>query len=125
MDIVYLALARRDEAMQRLRPRLTVLAAALGAGLLATGALAADPASVMIVVDATGSMKGQVDPKVRDAKTKLAVVQDALRAALSTVSPQTKIGLAAFGHRRGSCADTEIMRTPQPVDVGAIMAPVM
>lgn len=117
--------------MQRLRRRLRVLAAALGPALgaalgpLATGALAAEPASVMIVVDGTGSMRALVDPKGRPAKTKLAAVQDALRTALAGVRPQTQIGLAIFGHRRGSCADTEIARAPQPVDADAIMAPLM
>jgi Ca-activated chloride channel family protein len=112
--------------MQRLRRGLWVFATALGAGVLATAALAADTASVMIVVDGTGSMKGLLDAKPKAAaKTKLAAVQDALRTALSMVSPQTQIGLAAFGHRRGSCADTEILRAPQPVDASAIMAPLM
>jgi Ca-activated chloride channel homolog len=115
--------------MQRLRRHLRVLAAGLapglGAWLLATGALAADPASVMIVVDGTASMRAVLDPKTRPPKTKLAAVQDALRAALATAGPQTKIGLAAFGHRRASCVDTEIMRAPLPVDAGAIMAPLM
>jgi hypothetical protein len=79
--------------MQRLRRRLRGVAAALGSalGLLATGALAADPPSVMIVVDGTGSMKGLLDPKARPAKTKLAAVQDGLRAALATVGSQTKV----------------------------------
>jgi Ca-activated chloride channel family protein len=79
----------------------------------------------MIVVDGTGSMRGLVDPKVRPGKAKLTAVQDALRAALATVNPKTRIGLAMFGHRRGSCADTEIAREPQPVDADAIMAPLM
>jgi Ca-activated chloride channel family protein len=117
--------------MQRLRRRLRVFATALGPFLgaalapLATDALAADPASVMIVVDGTGSMRGLVDPKTRPGKAKLAAVQDALRPALAKVSPQTRIGLAIFGHRRGSCVDTEIARAPQPVDADAIMAPLM
>jgi Ca-activated chloride channel family protein len=79
----------------------------------------------MIVVDGTASMKGHVDPKARPTKTKLAAVQDAIRAALATVGPQTKIGLATFGHRRGSCTDTEILRAPQPVDADAMMAQLM
>jgi Ca-activated chloride channel family protein len=79
----------------------------------------------MIVVEGTGSMRRLVDPKVRPPMTKIAAVQDALRAALATVSPQTKVGVATFGHRRGSCADTEILRPPEPVDVDAVMAPLM
>jgi Ca-activated chloride channel family protein len=116
--------------MQRLHRCLHVTAAALLGGaqlavLAAQPARAADPASVMIVVDGTGSMKGLVDPKARPPKSKLAAVQDALKAALSTISPQTNVGLATFGHRRGTCADTEIMRTPQALDAGAIMAPLL
>ena len=102
-----------------------VLVAVLAAGLPATRAWAADPASVMLVIDGTGSMKGLVDPKARPPKAKLNAVQDGLKAALSAINPQTKVGLATFGHRRGSCTDTEIMRTPQPVDAGAIMAPLL
>jgi Ca-activated chloride channel family protein len=38
-------------------------------------------------------------------------------ARLGKIGPQTRVGLAAFGHRRGDCADVEVIRPPEPVDV--------
>jgi Ca-activated chloride channel family protein len=77
----------------------------------------------MIVVDSSGSMAGVLNPK--GGQIKIALVREALRAALATASPRTKIGLAVFGHRPRTCSDTEILRTPQPADVDAMMAPLM
>jgi Ca-activated chloride channel family protein len=99
---------------------MSVAAIALGAWLLAPAASVAETASVMIVLDGSGSMAGQLDPKGRQSKIDLA--RDALRAALANAGPQTRIGLAAFGHRRGSCNDAEIVRAPAPPDVEPMMA---
>jgi len=97
--------------------------AVLGALAAATGARAAESASLIIIVDGSGSMGGFLEGGGR--QTKLALVREALRPALAKVAPQTRIGLAAFGHRRGKdCTDVEIVRTPEPVDVERIVTPV-
>ncbi|HWE21458.1 MAG TPA: VWA domain-containing protein [Hyphomicrobiaceae bacterium] len=106
--------------MQKVRRCLSVAAAALGFCFAATSALAADAAALMVVVDGSGSMAGLLEPKGR--QTKINLVRDSLRAALAAASPQARVGLAAFGHRRGGCNDVEIMRAPEPIDLGPMMA---
>jgi len=86
-------------------------ASVLGATLPAAGARAAESGAMMIVVDGSGSMAGLIEPRARQSK--IVLVRDALRAALATVGPQTRIGLAAFGHRNGGCTDVEIARRPR------------
>ena len=54
---------------------------------------------------------------------KLTVAREAVRRALGKVGGQTRVGLASFGHRRGDCADVEVMRQPEPVDVPRFMEP--
>ena len=54
---------------------------------------------------------------------KLTIAREALRKGLAKVGPQTRVGLASFGHRRGDCSDVEVLLPPEPVDVGRIVAP--
>lgn len=96
------------------------LIGAMAAGLVATAAIAAEPPTTIVIFDGSGSMWGKLDGE-RD--TKFANARDALRRALPKVAPQSRVGLAAFGHRRrGDCSDTEIMLPPEPVDTARIMA---
>src|SRR5262245_10821677 len=118
MDTMCPALTRRAGTMQRLRRFSGLAAAALAAWLTATGA-AADSPALMIVVDGSGSMAGLLEPKAR--LPKIALVREALRASITAATPQTRIGLAAFGHRRGGCTDVEIIRVPEPVVVERMM----
>src|SRR5262245_47573845 len=111
---------RRVEAMRKMR-RCMSLAATCVALLATTNALAADSGAMMIVVDGSGSMAGLIEPRAR--QTKIVLVRDALRTALTAAGPQTRIGLAAFGHRHGGCNDVEIVRPPEPLDVERTMAP--
>jgi Ca-activated chloride channel family protein len=99
----------------------TLLATWLGGWLAAASAEAADPGSMMIIVDGSGSMAGLLEPKGRQPK--IALVRDSLRAALSSTDPQARIGLVAFGHRHGGCNDVEIVRTPQAAHVDRVLAP--
>ena len=97
--------------------------AVIGAVLALTRTLAAEPASLMVIVDGSGSMGRLLEGGGRQSK--LALVREALRQGLAKVPSQTRIGLAAFGHRREKdCADVEIVRTPEPVDVERIMTSV-
>jgi len=81
---------------------------------------AAEPASLIVVVDGSGSMAGLLEGGGR--QTKISLVREALRPALAKIGHQTRVGLAAFGHRRGSCTDVELIRIPEPVDVEPMMA---
>jgi Ca-activated chloride channel family protein len=75
----------------------------------------------MIVVDGSGSMAGLIEPKGRQSK--IGLVREGLLEALSQAGPQTRVGLAAFGHRSGGCRDAEILRPPERPDVERVMAP--
>jgi Ca-activated chloride channel family protein len=62
----------------------------------------------IIVLDASGSMWGQID-----GRAKLEIAREALGSVLSGLDPATEIGLMAYGHReKGSCADIELVVPP-------------
>ena len=91
-----------------------VLACAALLGLAATGTVRAQElASVIVVFDGSGSMAGNIEG-VRGSKVVLA--RDAVRRAVGKAGPQTRVGLVAFGHRRGDCADVELLRALEPPD---------
>ncbi len=93
----------------------SILAAAL-ALLTATAAQAADRA--IIVLDASGSMWGQID-----GKPKLEIAREALRSVLKTIPADTELGLMAYGHReKGSCSDIELVVPPAVGSAAAITA---
>lgn len=94
--------------------------AMLAALTLATAVTAAEPPSVMILVDGSGSMWGAIDGS---RQNKLTVVRDGVRGALAKMSPQSRVGLGGFGHRRGDCGDVEAILPPERLDVERIMAP--
>ncbi|MCU0827065.1 MAG: VWA domain-containing protein [Tabrizicola sp.] len=62
----------------------------------------------IIVLDASGSMWGQID-----GRAKLEIAREALGSVLSGIDPATEIGLMAYGHReKGSCEDIELVVPP-------------
>ncbi len=72
----------------------------------------------IIVLDASGSMWGQID-----GRPKLEIAREALATVLATVPPDTELGLIAYGHReKGSCADIELLVPPGPGTGPAIAA---
>jgi Ca-activated chloride channel homolog len=97
------------------------LAPAAGLGLMLAGlARAADPASLIVVFDGSGSMWGSIE----GAKTsKLVLTREAVRRGLGKINPLTRVGVASFGHRRGDCGDVEVLRAPEPLDVQRILEP--
>lgn len=90
--------------------------------LAVPGAMAAEPPSLIVVFDGSGSMWGNIEGV---KQSKLVLARDALRRSLGRIEPQTRVGLASFGHRRGDCSDVEVIRTPEPLDVERIMAPLV
>ncbi len=80
------------------------------AGLLAlalTPAFAASPndGQVMIVLDGSGSMWGQIE-----GKPKLEIARETLSAVLADTPAGTELGLLAYGHRsKGDCKDIELV----------------
>jgi Ca-activated chloride channel family protein len=62
----------------------------------------------IIVLDASGSMWGQID-----GRAKLEIAREALGSVLAGLDPATEIGLIAYGHReKGSCEDIELVVPP-------------
>ena len=65
----------------------------------------------MIILDASGSMWGQID-----GKPKIVIAREVLDKVIgSATSTKVWLGLMAYGHReKGSCADIEILYSPAP-----------
>lgn len=87
--------------------------------LLAT--LAAPPALAegrsIIVLDASGSMWGQIE-----GRAKLEIAREALGTVLAGIDPATEIGLIAYGHReKGACSDIELVVPPAAGTAQAII----
>lgn len=80
----------------------------------ATSPVRADTAPpVLIVLDGSGSMWGKMEG---DETAKFYGTRDFLRDLLGRAPPQSRIGLASFGHRRkADCSDVEIIA---PVEAG-------
>ena len=99
-----------------------VVALALFSGILSLVAVNAadEPPSVIVVFDGSGSMWGKIEGT---RQNKLTVAREACGAGWPRVGPQTRVGLASFGHRRGDCSDVEVMLPPEPLDVERIIAP--
>ncbi len=82
--------------------------------LIFTAALALLPLQLhadgrsIIVLDASGSMWGQID-----GRAKLEIAREALNDVLQSIPADTELGLIAYGHReKGSCADIELIVPP-------------
>ncbi|WRH61044.1 MAG: VWA domain-containing protein [Fuscovulum sp.] len=70
----------------------------------------------IIVLDASGSMWGQID-----GRAKLEIAREALAGVLAGIDPATELGLMAYGHReKGSCSDIELVVPPGPGTAQAI-----
>jgi Ca-activated chloride channel family protein len=70
----------------------------------------------IIVLDASGSMWGQID-----GKAKLEIARTALSTVLKDIPPDTELGLIAYGHRsKGDCKDIETVVAPAAGTAAAI-----
>lgn len=87
----------------------------IGRMLTALGFLAVSVAAVpvhaqtlsdtLIVLDASGSMWGQIQ-----GRSKIEIARETLSSVLSETSPDMNIGMIAYGHRvRGQCSDIETL----------------
>ena len=62
----------------------------------------------IIVLDASGSMWGQID-----GRTKIDIAREALAGVVAELPADTEMGLMAYGHReKGSCDDIELIVPP-------------
>lgn len=80
-------------------------------------AMAMAEGRTMIVLDASGSMWGQIG-----GRTKVEIAREVLGTVLAQVPPETELGLVVYGHRtRGDCADIEVAVPAGPGTAQAII----
>lgn len=80
----------------------------LGSLLLSLTASTAAHEATLVVLDASGSMWGQIE-----GRPKLEIARDTLAGALAALPAQSEVGLMAYGHRRrGDCNDIELIVPP-------------
>ncbi len=80
----------------------------------------AEGAKVILVLDASGSMWGQIE-----GRTKIEIAREAVAKILSTWRPSDDLGLIAYGHRtKGDCNDIELMIEPGPLNKDAFQSTV-
>jgi len=62
----------------------------------------------IVVLDASGSMWGQID-----GRSKIEIARETIGKVLPSVSKDTELGLMVYGHRdKGSCSDIELVVPP-------------
>lgn len=72
----------------------------------------------ILVLDASGSMWGQVD-----GTPKIAIARDVIRGLLDDWNTKVDLGVTAYGHReKGNCADIETLVPVGPVDGDRMMS---
>jgi Ca-activated chloride channel family protein len=95
------------------------------AALLMAGLLLASPASAqmderadtILVLDASGSMWGQID-----GVNKIVIAREVIAEVLQDLPGTLDLGLMAYGHnRRGDCSDIEMLIEPGPDTRAAIV----
>lgn len=89
---------------------------ALGLLLCAPLAHTAETAATLLVLDASGSMWGQIE-----GQTKIAMARGAIDTLLEGWDATKALGLVAYGHRRkGDCGDIETLIPPDGFDADAM-----
>ena len=84
----------------------------------ATSSMAGE--NMMLVLDASGSMWGQIA-----GKTKVEIARETVAEVLADWKSENALGLVAYGHRRkGDCSDIETLIEPGPLDRDAFQATV-
>ncbi len=89
--------------------------------LLALPVMAQEAPNTILVLDASGSMWGQID-----GKAKITIAQEVVGSLLDSLPADQNLGLTVYGHRtKGDCTDIETVVSPGPGTRDAIRAAVM
>jgi Ca-activated chloride channel family protein len=89
-------------------------------GCASEPARAADPPSVMIILDGSGSMWGKLGT---ERQSKLLLTREAIRSTLPRLAGAARLGFASFGHRRsGDCSDVETLVRPTAQEPERVLA---
>ena len=95
----------------------TAIALCMTSGL-AMAQEVSDTPEIMVVMDASGSMWGQID-----GTSKMDIAKATLASTLEDVSAGSRLGLIAYGHRRkGDCSDIEVLVQPGAGTAGEVVA---
>lgn len=97
-----------------------MLRTALLAAALSLSFAAAAEERVVLVLDASGSMWGQID-----GRSKIEIARETVAGLVGEWQPENPLGLVAYGHRRkGDCADIETLIESGPLDSTAYLGQV-
>jgi Ca-activated chloride channel homolog len=89
--------------------------------LFATTLAYAEGQRVILVLDASGSMWGQIS-----GKSKIEIARDVVSKVATSWKPEDELGLVAYGHRKkGACDDIETLVEPGPLNISSYMQSVM
>jgi Ca-activated chloride channel family protein len=98
----------------------TFLALSLSVLSSTPGALAEAPAPLLLILDASGSMWGQIE-----GENKIVIARRVLGDLVDGLPAASEVGLIAYGHRRdGDCDDIETVAGLGPLDKAALKATV-
>jgi Ca-activated chloride channel family protein len=93
------------------------IAAVLLCLVLAVLPASAEGQRVILVLDASGSMWGQVE-----GRAKMEIAKDVVGRVVGTWKAEDELGLVAYGHRqKGSCEDIETLIAPGALSSGTYM----
>ena len=88
--------------------------------LLSLAGAASAEGRMIIVMDGSGSMWGQID-----GRAKLAIARDTVAEVLGSLPADRELGLLAYGHReKGNCGDIELIVPPEKNTSAAILSAV-
>ena len=94
-----------------------MLRTALLAAALSLSFSAAAEERVVLVLDASGSMWGQIE-----GRTKIEIARETVAGLVGEWKSANRLGLVAYGHRRkGDCADIETLIESGPLDSAAFL----
>lgn len=94
-----------------------MLRSALIAAALSLSFTAAAEERVVLVLDASGSMWGQIE-----GRSKVEIARETVAGLVGEWKPENSLGLVAYGHRRkGDCADIETLIESGPLDSAAFL----
>jgi len=100
--------------------RISKILMSMGVALGLLGGAASGNENVIMVLDGSGSMWGQID-----GKTKIEIARDVIGGMVEDWDANTNLGLVAYGHRNeGDCSDIETLIAVAPVNASVFMTAV-
>ncbi len=100
------------------RALVVVLFSILAAAGMAGPAAAEEAPDLLLILDASGSMWGQIQ-----GENKIVIARRVLKELIGELPEGSELGLVAYGHRReGDCDDIETIAAVGPADKAALIA---